>query len=77
MSSAAGVPDTEVGSRRLDRLTFDLHEALFRGVVSTSLQAFRSSCTHWDHVFLGLPRIPWPVTLNLVTELMHEEERIT
>ena len=56
LSSAAGVPDTEVGSRRLERLTPALHPSPLCGLVLPLPHTLKSVLMQSDHDFLGLPR---------------------
>jgi len=76
LSSAAGVPNSGVDSRRLEHLTFDLKETLLSGSMSTRLYDLRSAFMHSDQVFLGRPRLPRHGNLILVTLLIHAVEKL-
>jgi len=56
LSSAAVVPDTEVGSRRPGRLTPALHPPLLCGLVLPIPHTLKLVLMQSDHDFLGLPR---------------------
>ena len=74
-STAAGVPGTGVGSRRLECLTPNPHASLFNGSMLPRLHIFMSALTH-----SGLFRSPSSSGARiviLVMEFMHEEERTT
>ena len=69
------VPVAGVGSRRLILLIPDLQAVLFCGSMPPILQAFMSSFTQSDHVFLGLPRAFEQGISILVTDLIQNEDR--
>ena len=70
------LPQSGVGSSRLF-FTEDLQPTLSWASLGLSLKASRSSLTHSDHVFLGLP---WPLLPSICidrTLLISPEERST
>ena len=76
-STAAGVPESGVGSRWLECLTPNSQASLFSGSMLPRLHFFMSALTHSDQVFLRLPLLLALGIVILVMEFMHEEECAT
>ena len=73
-STAAVVPVTGVGSRRLDCLTPALQATLLNGSVLSRLHTVMSVLTHSDQLFLGLPLPRRQGIFKFITVLMQEED---
>jgi len=71
------VPVAGVGSRQLILLIPDLQTVLFCGSMPPMLQAFMSTFSKSDHVFLGLPHAFEQGISILVTDLIQDEDRTT
>ena len=74
--TAAGVPDTVVGSRWLECLTPKLNASLFSGSMLQRLYIFIPALIHIDQFFWGLPLPLVLGNVTLVMEFVHEEEGV-